>query len=192
MATVYELPFGRGRTWLKSGPASWIVGNWHLAGIFVYDTGTPVGVGTSLTLPIYASGAGGRIPAYVNSYDGWQPDFAGGFDPGKYHFFVPYGTGPFPTQGTGTAFNSIGNETRYNPKVRLFPNLNENVSVTRSFPIREHTSLEFRAETFNILNRVRFGTGSGSLTSQTFGVLTGAGSQINSPRQLQLALKLYF
>jgi hypothetical protein len=79
-----------------------------------------------------------------------------------------------------------------NPKVRLFPNLTENMSVTRSFPITERAHLEFRAEAFNIFNRVRFGTGSTSLQSQTFGVLTGSGSQINSPRQMQLALKLYF
>jgi hypothetical protein len=30
------------------------------------------------------------------------------------------------------------------------------------------------------------------LQSQSFGVLSGAGSQLNTPRQLQLALKFYF
>ena len=66
------------------------------------------------------------------------------------------------------------------------------MSVTRSFPIREKTSLEFRAEAFNVFNRVRFGTGNTQLQSATFGVLTGSGSQLNTPRALQLALKLYF
>ena len=127
------------------------------------------------------------------SYDGWQPqleerEVRSSVD----NFFVPYGTGPFPTQGSGTALNSLGNETRYNPKLRLFPNLNENMSVTRTFPIWEKTRLEFRAEAFNVFNRVRFGTGSTQLQSSTFGVLTGSGSQINAPRSLQLALKLYF
>ncbi len=82
--------------------------------------------------------------------------------------------------------------TRFNPKLRLFNNLNENVSITRSFPIREKTRLEFRAEAFNVFNRVRFGTGNTQLQSSSFGLLTGSGSQINSPRNLQLALKLYF
>jgi len=86
----------------------------------------------------------------------------------------------------------IGNATRYNPKLRLFPNLNENISLTRSFPIKEKTRLEFRAEAFNVFNRTRFGTGSQQLQSQSFGVLTGSGSQINTPRNLQLALKFYF
>jgi hypothetical protein len=191
-AGVYDLPLGKGQRWVNHGPAAWLIGNWRLSSINIYDSGTPVGIGTTLTLPIYASGAGGRVPAYVTSYNGWQPNWAGGFDPGKDNFFVPYGTGPFPTQGSGTNLNSIGNVTRYNPKVRLFPNLNENMSLTKSFPIREKTSVEIRAEAFNILNRVRFGTGSTTLQSATFGVLTGAGSQINTPRQLQLALKLYF
>jgi hypothetical protein len=192
-AGTYDLPFGRGQKWLAKGPGAWIIGNWRVSSINIYDSGTPVGIGTSLSLPIYPSGAGGRVPAYVTSYDGWQPSWTNGsFDPGKDKFFVPYGTGPFPLQGSTTALNGIGNVTRLNPKVRLFPNLTENLSVARSFPIKESRRIEFRAEAFNVLNRVRFGTGSTQLQSQTFGVLTGAGSQINSPRQLQLALKLYF
>src|ERR1022692_3968219 len=189
---VYDLPFGKGKSMLHSGPAAWIVGNWRLAGIAIYDSGQPVGVSTSTTLPIYENGAGGRVPAYVTSYSGWQPSYSGSFDPSIDKFFVPYGSGPFPLQGSGTSLYGIGNETRLNPKLRLFPNLNENISITRAFPIREHTSIEFRAEAFNIFNRVRFGTGSTQLQSQTFGVLSGATSQINTQRQLQLAVKLYF
>jgi hypothetical protein len=191
-AGVYDLPFGKGHPYLNQGPAAWLIGGWRIATINIYDSGTPVGIGTSLTLPIYASGVAGRVPAYVTSYEGWQPNWQGGFDPGKDNFFVPYGTGPFPIQGSGTTLNTIGNVTRYNPKVRLFPNLNENLSVTRQFPIHEKIKLEFRAESFNTFNRVRFGTGSTTLQSATFGVLTGSGSQINTPRQLQLALKLYY
>ena len=45
----------------------------------------------------------------------------------------------------------------------------------------------------NAFNRVRFGLGSLGLQSTTFGVLSQtAGDQANSPRQIQLALKLYF
>jgi len=191
-AGVYDLPFGKGQKWMHSGVGAWVLGGWRLSSINVYDSGTPIGVTTSLTLPIYPSGQSGRVPAYVTSYNGWQPNWSGGFDPGKDTFFVPYGTGPFPIQGSGTALNSIGNETRLNPKLRFFPNLNENMSATKTFAIKERFRFEIRAEAFDVFNRVRFGTGSNSLQSATFGVLTGAGSQINSPRQLQLAGKLYF
>jgi len=159
-----------------------------------------VAITSSNTLPIYAAGVVGstRTSPYITSYDGWQPQYSGKFDPSKDNFFVPYCgptgacNGPFPNQGSGTGLNAIGNSTRYNPKLRLFNNLNENMSVTKTFPIREKTRFEFRAEAFNIFNRVRFGTGGTQLQASTFGVLTGSGSQINTPRQLQLALKFYY
>lgn len=193
-AAVYDTPFGKGQKYLSTGFLGYIIGNWRLSTINLYASGTPVQISTSNTLPIYAPGDAGstRVAAYVTSYSGWQPSYSGGFDPSKNTFFTPYGTGPFPIQGSATALNSIGNVTRYNPKLRLFPNLSENMSVTRTFPIHEKIRMEFRAEAFNVFNRVRFGTGSNQLQSQSFGVLTGAGSQINTPRNLQLALKLYF
>ena len=66
------------------------------------------------------------------------------------------------------------------------------MSVTRVFPIHESIRLEFRAEAFNVFNRVRFGTGPTQLQDPNFGRLTSASDLLNTPRQLQLALKLYF
>src|SRR5205085_8757586 len=134
---VYELPVGKGRSYLTHGPVAWVVGNWSLSGGAFYSSGQPVSLTTSYVLPLYA-GTSGRTPAYVTSFDGWQPQWAhGSFDPSVDKFFVPFKTGPFPDQGSGTALNGFGNMTRYNPKVRTFPNLNENLAVARSFPIRE-------------------------------------------------------
>jgi hypothetical protein len=188
-ATVYELPIGKGKQWLSHGAASYLLGNWRVAASGGYSSGQPIGVGTSYTLPIF----NGRTPAYVSSYDGWRAQTVGSkFDPSVDNFFVPYGTGPFPLQGTGTALNGLGNETRNNPKVRQFANLNENLSVTKTFPMREKVRLDVRVEAFNVLNRVRFGTGSTQLQSTTFGKLTSNGDLLNTPRQLQMAAKLYF
>ena len=63
----------------------------------------------------------------------------------------------------------IGNATRYNPKVRVFPNLNENISLSKTFPIKERFQLDFRAEAFNLLNRVVFGNPQANLNSNAFG-----------------------
>jgi Carboxypeptidase regulatory-like domain len=193
-SAVYDLPVGRGQKYLTKGPASWVLGNWRVSTINLYASGIPVNITSSYTLPIYAPGDSGstRLPPYITSYSGWQPSYSGSFNPQTDRFFVPYGTGPFPLQGSGTNLNSIGNDTRFNPKLRLFPNLTENMSLTKTIPIHEKMRMEFRAEAFNVFNRVRFGTGSTQLQSQTFGVLTGAGSQINTPRNLQLALKFYY
>ncbi len=57
--------------------------------------------------------------------------------------------------------------------------------------MKESIRLEFRAEAFNACNRVRFGTGSTTLQDQNFGQLTSSNDLLNSPRQIQLPLKLY-
>ena len=189
-AAVYDLPFGQGRKYLTRGPASWVLGNWRITSVNLYSSGTPVAVTTSYGLAL----SNGRTPAYVTSYEGWQPaQWANGsFDPAVDRFFSPYSAGPFPLQGTGTSLDAYGNATRYNPKLRQFPNLTENMSITRLFPIHESVQFEFRAEAFNVFNRVRFGTGSTQLQDPNFGRLTSSGDLLNTPRQLQLALKLYF
>ena len=160
----------------------------------------PVRITSTYILPLYQSA--GRSTPYVTSYTGWQPSWKNGsFDPSVDNFLTApctntstTCTGPFPVQGSaaGSILQGFGNSTRYNPKVREFPNLNENVSITRSFPVHESVRFEFRAEAFNLFNRVRFGTGSTSLQSQNFGRLTSSADLLNTPRQLQLALKLYF
>ncbi len=198
---VYDLPFGKGRQFLTHGFASWILGNWGVNGILTYGSGLPVMVTSSYTLPIYGSTSGRSIP-YITSYSGWQPHWSGSFDPSIDTFVVPYCaanaacTGPFPYQGNiknaPLQYLGFGNATRFNPKVRQFANLNENLSIARDFPVRESVKLQFRAEAFNVFNRVRFGPGDLNLQDQNFGHLTSSSDLLNTPRQLQLALKMYF
>jgi hypothetical protein len=197
---VYDLPFGKGKPYLTHGLVGYIIGNWRTSGTLFYASGQPVGLGTTYGLPLFA----GSNRPYVTSYTGWQPQWKNGsFDPSVDNFFVPYCNsatascaGPFPYQGNVNDPQlrdlGIGNETRLNPKVRQFPSYNENVSATRVFPIKEQIRLEFRAEAFNVFNRVRFGTGSTTIQDQNFGHLTSSSDLLNTPRQLQLALKLYF
>ncbi len=196
---VYDLPFGKGRQFLHNGVGAWVLGGWGVNGVLTYASGLPVSISSSYGLPIYPTGA--RSTPYITSYSGWQPANwkSGNFDPSVDNFFVAPCTtttvscsGPFPAQGTGTNLNLIGNSTRFNPKLRTFPNLNENLSVTRNFPVRDTVRFEFRAEAFNVLNRVRFGTGNTTLQNQNFGRLTSSSDLLNTPRQLQLALKFYF
>jgi Carboxypeptidase regulatory-like domain/TonB dependent receptor len=73
-------------------------------------------------------------------------------------------------------------------------------SITREFPLRERTRLEFRAEAFNLTNSVRLGAPS-STVSGTYGQITGdqpttgAGTGIGASsgaRIIQFAMKLVF
>ncbi len=45
MGWVYELPFGKGKSWASTGAASYIVGGWQVNGVFSAYTGTPFTVG---------------------------------------------------------------------------------------------------------------------------------------------------
>ena len=83
----------------------------------------------------------------------------------------------------------FGNSTKYNPKVRNFWNQNESISLAKTFRIGEDVRIDLRGEAFNILNRTIFSAGSTNLNSNTFGQVT---SQSNDPRQMQVALKLYW
>ena len=180
---VYELPFGKGKQFLNTrGVASAILGDWRLSGIQGYSSGTPISLGTTVSFPIFD----GTNRATVPTYSGWRGTYSGNFDPNANSFFQPVSFfGPQPT-------TQFGNETRYNPKARYLPNLNENLSLARSVNLhREQTRLEFRWETFNLLNRTQFGPLSGATTLQNnnFGKWQ---TQSNSARRMQVSMKLYW
>ena len=192
LSSIYELPFGKGRAYMTNGVGAAVLGGWRVSGIGFYSSGQPLGLGTSVGSPSVLFAAGNR--PLISTYDGWrQPTAGGSFDPSVDTFVKPASF--FPAQ-VGTQFAGttqyFGNQTRYNPKFRQFPNLNENISLTRSFVIKENIKLDFRAEAFNVFNRARFGTGSLQIQSQTFGKLTSSGDLLNNPRQMQMALKLIF
>lgn len=177
--TLYELPFGKGKRWLAEGGISnAVLGGWRLGVIQSYQRGQPIALGRNNPLVNF----NGTTRPTITSYDNWQPQWANGdFDPAVDRRL---NKSVFPAQPV-----NFGNSTRYNPKMREFPSLNENISLGKSFAIGEKIRLDFRAEAFNLFNRVRFGNGSTSLDSTSFGVVT---DQTNTQRQLQMALKLYF
>ncbi len=192
---IYDLPFGRGQKWMNQGAAAQLLGNWRVSAIGYYSSGQPLGLGTSVGTPSVLF-AGGNRPL-ISTYDGWNGAIAGDkFDPSRDRFVQPASFFPAQvgTQFTGTT-QYFGNQTRFNPNFRQFGNYAENLSITKTFVLGGKDSskrLDFRAEAFNVFNRTRFGTGSLQIQSATFGQLTSSGDLLNTPRQLQLALKLYF
>jgi trimeric autotransporter adhesin len=63
------------------------------------------------------------------------------------------------------------------------------LSLFRSFSIKERIKAQFRAETFDATNTVYFGNPNLSFTSSTFGEII---SQINPPRLIQLGIRVTF
>jgi len=179
LSTVYNLPFGKGQRWLaRGGFVDYLIGGWRLAAIQTYNTGFPIGVTANGSLPIF----NGTNRPTVTTYD-WRAPIAGSsFDPAKDKYLDP---SVFPTQPVGV----LGNSPRKNAQVRQFPTLNENVSLAKTFNITERFHLDFRAEAFNVFNRVTFGAPQTNLNNATFGTIT---TQSNTARQLQGGLKVYW
>ncbi len=180
----YELPFGKGKQFLgNGGPVTWLVGGWRVSSINTYASGRPLALSTTVGPPLF----NGRKVPWITTYDNWQPAFTNGsFDPQLDRTIQPASF--FPAQPN----NTIGNATRFNPKFREFPAKNENVSLQKVFMIKERFNAELRGEAFNLLNRHRFNMGSLSLQDPNFGRVLNNSNLINSPRRLQVGLKLQF
>jgi hypothetical protein len=62
--------------------------------------------------------------------------------------------------------------------------------IAKNFTIREQMRLQYRFETYNVFNHVRFGSPNADPTSSNFGKVDP--TQQNNARLVQMALKLYF
>ena len=87
--------------------------------------------------------------------------------------------GPAPTGSYG----NLGYNNIKGPGV-----FNMDVALSRTFPVWERKTLQFRAEAFNLPNHTNFSTPVSTLNSGTFGQIQAAGD----PRIVQLAMKFVF
>lgn len=92
-------------------------------------------------------------------------------------------------QFTQPAPFTFGNLGRTMTAVRQDGASQLDLSVFKSFRPVEKMEIEFRAEAFNLTNTPLFGSPGTTFGTPTFGVVT---SQENTPRQVQLVLKLLF
>jgi hypothetical protein len=84
---------------------------------------------------------------------------------------------------------SLGNEPRVDPTLRAEGINDWDWSVSKRTHLSEHVGLDFRAEFFNLFNRVQFGPPNTAFGGPSFGKIT---SQVNNPRQVQFALRASF
>ena len=120
--------------------------------------------------------------------------------PGQVYAAPPPGNGPYwfnpaafvcagntalsPNCPTSTGlFGDLGRNSVYGPG-----QINWDMAVSRRFNFGERLKFDVRADFFNIMNHANWNNPSASITSSTFGEVTGYGS----PRIIQMALKLYF
>ena len=183
---IWELPFGKGKRFATSGPASHILGGWQAASIVSLMTGQ--------SLNISAPNATLNAPGNANN-----PNYIG--------------TGGLPVSGT-VNFRATGNNqpTWFDkavfvaPPANTFGNIGRNafkgpgfanvdLTIFRRFAITEKIKGEFRVESFNFTNTPQYPNPDGGFGNATFGQITNAGigsSADGGSRQVQLGLRVQF
>jgi hypothetical protein len=168
---VYELPFGKGRRRLTSGPASWVLGGWQIGGLLSLLSGMPV----AHTINVNNQNLGGTVrgdwvrnpnlPSDERTIDRWF-DIA---------FVAPSAPGVISNAGRNLI---IGPGRK-----------NLDVMIGRDFqmPVEGHR-LQFRFESFNFTNTPNFGPPNAAVGTPNAGRII----QSEDPRRIQLALKYIF
>jgi hypothetical protein len=172
---VYQMP-DAGHA-LHSGVASAVLGNWQLSGIVTLQSGSPFSILSSNDAVASAGTAMGELigtlPLSTSRERGEQ--IAQYFNTGAVQ------------QATPGTYGNLGRNVLVGPGYA-----NTDASLSRSVPLRflsEDGRLTFRAEAFNVFNRVNLANPGNKIGSTTFGKITSVSSP---PRILQFSLKVIF
>ncbi len=134
-AITYELPFGRGKSFLTDGPAGKIFGGWQINSSLSAVSGNP--------FTVLSDGASLNAPGNVQVADQVGPvRKLGGVGLGD-----PYYDPSSFAAVTGARFGNLG---LYNLRGPGFFNMN--AGLFRSFKFTERWNLQFRAEGLNVTN----------------------------------------
>jgi len=182
LAWVYELPFGRGRTF-GNDMNRWVdlaLGGWQINGSYRWDEGQPLAIGLASIQP---------LPTY-----GQRPNMLSELKqaPGvNINNYFACNTPDCSDVIANPPPYAFGNASRTDPHLRAPGNNIVSASLFKSFPLgfRETARAELRLEFFNALNHPVFAGPNTTFADPNFGKVT---SQLNQPRQGQLGLKLYF
>ncbi len=174
IATISQLPFGRGQRFLTHAPrvVDLVAGGWQITGIYRYATGLPVSVTATNTAD---SGSIGTFMAQKVC------DPTHGFTRSNSEWF---NTACFVQPGNGQYGIGGRNSVRQ-------PSLNQlDLGLNKTFAITDTQHLQIRLESFNALNHPQLALpGSTSVTSTSLGALTGTAKPM---RVGQVALRYSF
>jgi hypothetical protein len=178
VSALAALPFGKNKTFLTHGIAAAIAGGWQLNAIISFDSGEPFTVsasGASLNAP-GSSQMADQVKPYVKKFKSVGPDHPW-FDTTA---FAPVTAVRFGTAG----FDSIRGPGFGNADLSLF----------RSFTIRQRFTAQPRIEVFNITNTPHFSNPDSTVGDTNFGTLTSVSAQARTTdqRYVKLGFKMTF
>ena len=182
------LPLGKGRHWLSNASpvVNRLVSGWTLSSLTTFQSGFPLPLTAQpndLSNNFGYNGAFGLASIRPNVVSGCQAKIAGSAQSRLNEWFntACYVQPPTPF--------SIGNESRTDPVLRTAGINNWDFALTKETSLNERFRLLAIAQFLNLFNRVQFGQPGVQVGAIGFGQVT---SQVNNPRQIQLALRLAF
>jgi len=182
-SATYELPFGKGRKWGSewSGVTNGILGGWKVGGIFQARTGLPITV------------IDGRARSLQGERGFERPNCIGNPVPSNQSVTTDPNASADSRWLNINAFEAVplGTFGNCSTGVARAPGYsNIDLVVSKRFEAGSDRYLEFRVESFNLLNHPSFGPPARDISvPNTFGLITNT---ISSPRVIELALKFYF
>jgi hypothetical protein len=150
----YDLPFGEGRTYPVHGVLNQVVGGWRITSVVQARSGVPF-------TPVVGGNANGGDPALSGSPNCFcsywlLPNRTGSgkvSNPTIDHWADVTAFADPTNSGTTPAFGNSGRNILRGPGF-----VNFDLSLGKSFHIREGMNLEFRADSYNAFNTPHFGT----------------------------------
>jgi hypothetical protein len=178
LAFTYQLPFRfSGAAWSKV--ANHAVGGWLVGGLMSFGSGSPMSISDSNGRPIRLRNAQKSGPISERLGDRRDPATGVVLNP---YFDI-------------TAFQRLPNQYTVSPEPPYFDELRDpgsrglNLSLAKSFPLRERLKLEIRAEATGATNTPNYSAPGTALNSAaTFGVINSAGGA----RQVQMSARISF
>ena len=181
---VWGLPIGKGQAILNNdGIASRLLGGWQMNAIITLQTGLPFTV-TATDNSATGSSHASRANIIGDPYAGRTTNHSQYAGSNASGFFL--NSAAFATPALGT-FGTVAPRAFAGPGMQ-----NVDMSIFKTFPIRESWKVEFRAESFNAFNHAVFSNPASSITPSSIASFGRITSTVTDPREYQFALKLYF
>jgi hypothetical protein len=163
---LYELPFGKDKSWVTSGAGSHILEGFSVSGTYSIATGTPLTPYYPAAVSDVAQGRAGTLRP--NSVPGVSPTAGGGR--AKAWFNVAAFQQPQP-DSFGNAFGNVSRNSIAGPGT-----IQNSMSLAKTMQLGDTRSMEFRATASNVFNTVQYSGVDASLTSPTAGQVISAGA----------------
>ena len=179
---VLDLPFGKGRRFANelASPVAVLVSGWSVSGITTFQSGFPLFLTEAQSNPLTQFFGGGALRP--NVVPGCKKQISGSAESRLNEWF---NTSCFTYPGD----YAFGNEPRVDANLTSAGVNNYDFAVMKSTSLGERANVQFRAEFFNIFNRVQFAPPVTQLGSSNFGEIL---SQVNQPREIQFSLRVNF